>query len=133
MVSVSYLDLIKDTTLLCTLVYLLQGTLFTHYTAFPCQVCWILTASIVFPLAISALETALYRPLLILGFRSWQQLQCKQSPPSGRRLWWIKFFNFFFYPLVPALLINAIEESKQRVKELTGEVVQTRRNETGRD
>ena len=116
LVTVSYMDLIKDTTLLATIVYLLQGTPLTHFTTFSSQVCWLLAASIVIPLVFSALETARHRPLLILGFHSWKL--CKHSPPSRKRLSFIKFLNVFFYPLVPALLIHTMDEANQNAKDL---------------
>ena len=116
LVTASYFDLIKDSTLLTTLVYLLQTALFTHYNTFACMVTWHLAASILVPLVISALQTARHHPLLILGFRSWEL--CKHSRPSRMRLWTIKVFTVFFYPLVPAILLHAREEAKQRVEDL---------------
>ena len=116
LVSVSYMDLIKDCTLLAILVYLLQGALLTHFTTFACQVTWHLGASIVIPLVISALQTAHHRPLLILGFLSWEHYQ--HSRPSRRRLWSFMVFTVFFYPLIPAILLHAREEAKQRMEDL---------------
>ena len=116
LIVTTYVDLIQDSTLLVTLIYLLQGGLFTHFTTFACQVFWHLAASIVIPLLISALVTVRHHPLLILGFRSWEFH--KHTPPSRRRLWGIRFLTFFFYPMVPAMLLHAREEAKQRVEDI---------------
>jgi hypothetical protein len=120
MVSVSYLDLIKDTILLATLVYLLQDTLFTDFTAFPSQLTWVLLMSVVIPLLTSALETAHSRPLLILGFSTWEQ--CRKTPLSRSKLLIIKIVTIVCYPLVPGILIMAQEEANRRLEELLTEV-----------
>ena len=116
-VAFSYIDLIKDTAVLVTLLKVFSiWSLLSNFTSFTSQIIGLQMLSITFPLLMSAVDTASTSPLLILGSNSWNHY--RQTPLPTWKLQCIQVFTVLAYPLIPAVLILKKEETKNRIEEL---------------
>ena len=112
--AVSYLDLVRDIVLV---VLILQVTghigLFNEdSTHFQNVVIWILIATIVVPLFISAAITSANHPLTVFEFQVWRNFTAEQ--PGWWKMAFIRLVVFSFYIFVPAVLIYNKENAKLR-------------------
>ena len=92
-VTLSYLDFITDTVLLCSTMLVLGDTLWNDPTQFPSQVAILLLVSIFVPLLISALSVAYSRPFILLEPREWKKMTLQVRPYLYCTVLTIKFIR----------------------------------------
>ena len=99
-VTLSYLDFITDSILLCSTMLVVSDTWWKDPTQFPSQVAILLLVSIFVPLLISALSVAYSRPFILLEPREWKKMTLQVCPYLYRTVLTIKFIHQIFqYPL----------------------------------
>ena len=108
-VTLSYLDFITDSILLCSTMLVLGDTWWKDPTQFPSQVAILLLVSIFVPLLISALSIAYSRPLILLEPRQWKKITLQVRPCLYCTVLTIKIIRqIYLYPLRLDIFINQI-------------------------
>ena len=114
--AISYLDLVTDSMLLSAVVTVaFVSSSNINFTLFPSQIAILLLSSIIIPLLVSAIMVATRRPLVILDAYQWREFTTKKSklPVFISRL-----VILLFFPIILAMIINADEEAKEKMKSL---------------
>ena len=107
---VTYVDLVRD---ICLVVFIVDLGLFSaDVTLFQNTVVWILIATVVVPLFVSAVCTSARYPLTIFEFPVWRNFTAEH--PSKCKLAFIRLVVFTCYIFVPAILIWNKEKGKTR-------------------
>jgi hypothetical protein len=107
-VAISYLDLIKDSSLVVQMMSLIVGSLLT--AAFPTVVSWILLTSILVPLIATAIGIDCRCPRVVPGLAFWRE----NTPPSAC----LRATILAIFPAVPAIVISSTEEAKAKLDEV---------------
>ena len=119
-----YSDLIKDVILLLFIVFLVgyRGLLSAEVTLFQNVVIWMLIATIVVPLFVSACQTSARHPLAVFEFSVWRSFIVAGKQPGKCKLAFLQLLVFSFYLFVPSILINNQEKAikKRQILEEQG-------------
>jgi hypothetical protein len=120
LVIVAYVDLISDSILLMSIMFVLGPTfVWNNPTIFSSQIGILLLASIVVPLLISAVILANKRPLIVLDSKNWIKWKARSNENESRKsLWPMRIFIVILSPLVPAVIAFSSEKAKEKRKSL---------------
>ena len=108
-IATNYYDIVKDLTLVVNMMYILDSHFFD--TELFNATTWILLCSLLIPLMVSAVETAVLHPTAVLDRKTF--MAYKKNPPNSLRA-----TVFFGYVFVPALIISNIEEAEVKREHL---------------
>ena len=104
-----YMDLTFDTILLCNIIIVI-GSTFEDYRLFSSVITIMLLVSIVLPILISSLSTAISRPLIVLSPEQWIKW--------GRSSSTLRCLILLLFPFVPATIMISNEQAKMKRKAL---------------
>ena len=109
-ITTAYLDLSTDLIILYCIMNVLTLSI-GEFLTFPCQIAFLLLASIVVPIFTSAIMTACKSPLVILSVH-----QAKYFNESFNRIGVaiVRAIIFMFFPFVPAMTILSAENAKEK-------------------
>ena len=108
-IATNYYDLVKDLTVVASMIFVLDSSFLD--TEFFNGIIWTLLSSLVIPLLVSAIETALKHPAVVLHYKTFMAL--KQNPPLS-----LKAAVFCGYIFVPAVILVNIEKAEMRRRQL---------------
>ena len=116
LIATLYSDLIKDVVILAILLKIIGMSFVFQFSSFPSFLTWIFLSSILVPLGLSAIQTIPGDPTIILGRKAWTRYRV--DPPSAAKRFFLRSFIALFYFTIPAILVNAREEAKEKQKKL---------------
>ena len=109
--TTSYVDFVRDNVLLILIITSGIVSLFSsELTLFQNVVVWILIATVVVPLFLSAILTSARHPLTVFKFEIWRNFTAEQ--PSWWKMAFIRLVVFCGYIFVPAILVKNKEDAK---------------------